>query len=100
MSSRTSRGATSSQGRQTYTSFSPNWGPEYYKTENLESFILTAGAQAYNAYKDGLEELKRQIYERAGVANNPAGRQELGRTGEYRRQLQQYRYDTVLNLYN
>lgn len=95
----TSRGASSSKGRATYSTFNPNWGPEMYKTENLESFIRTAGVDAYDRYKDVLDNLKLQIFARAG-ATTPGARQELARTGEYRKELQRFRYDTVMRLYN
>lgn len=118
-----------SVGRSTYNTFSPDLGPESYTADNLERFILAYGSNAYDQYQDLLSNLKRQLMDtyvtsqgenpyRYEIINTSALtgnalsefndwkrrinqlQMEVARTGDYRRQLQQLRWDTVNQLYN
>lgn len=119
----------SSRGKNNYTSFNPRLGPEFYKAENLEKFILTAGTEEINRFRDALAQEKKRLMDafvsNAGVNPNQydntnvtllqgqqlqdynswkrqiaALHQEVARTGEYRRVLQALRYNWVMNLHN
>lgn len=118
----------SSRGKNNYNQFNPNLGPEFYKAENLEKFILTAGAQAYDTFKNEQAQEKKRLMDKyvTDSGANPhqydntnvqtlqgnaltayndwkrqiaALHQGIARTGEYRKVLHTHRYNTVMRLH-
>lgn len=104
----TTTSRSTSRGKNEYNVFNPNLKPEMYKRENLERFVLTAGVEELNKYKAALDAEKDRLQtaylKQAGVNMNDkmavaAAHQFVGKTGPYKRALQQLRYDIVKRLF-
>lgn len=126
--SSSSTGGDSSRGKLDYREFNPLLGPEYYKAENLEKFIMTAGAEEFDRFKDALARERKRLMDefvrasgldphqydnvnistlsgqalsdyQAWKARISALHRDIARTGEYRKALQALRYNTVTRLH-
>lgn len=124
-----SRNNTSSRNKKEYNTFDPRLDPSDYRAENLDRFILTAGAAAYDKYLDELNRMKAQLldeyarekgvdpdkYRNVNVANLRGSeddeyqrwKKEIAklhgdgsRRGPYRNALQQFRFDTARDLFD
>jgi hypothetical protein len=118
--------SASSRLKTTYDVFNPSLGPEAYKADNLNSFILTAGRDEFDEFDKLLNAEKERLLNKAvsdaginphlykdlspaAVESNPAAklhkanmntiRMSASKTGAYRQALQKLRYDKVMQLY-
>lgn len=112
-SRRSASGSSGGRGKPWQTVFNPALGPDAYKVDNLEAFILTAGRDEFDAYKDELERATNAALldarRRAGLPDvavtaedktrAAAINQATARTGAYRQMSQNLRWGVVTRLH-